>query len=247
LYVLTTLWNADKHRVIHTGALNAPKEFPTNITCDLGGFPGVSAEIRIRPGRVKNHAVAVGFRITAAPYGVPRHVHVSGEFPFGIKFGERGIGTRGLRELGWYVSQQVLERFSSFFPKPRVQALRPFHSPPPPREQGGPRIVWGAPEDTSKRFGGWKVWFDPGTWVPYPSGQFSLSAPMWHFESPEGPGAGFGIVALSLRPESLRRTALERLDESLVDEVFEYFGPSLRVVEADARGNPDGRRMLAPT
>jgi hypothetical protein len=227
LFILNAMWNIDKHRIIHAAFLQRPKELPTNVFLDAGGYAEVGISIEVADGRVKSGADALRVSIVRAPWGVPKEVDVGGDYPIAVCFGRRRIRTRGLRKIGWYISQKVLAAFAPYFPGP-TRSL-PFYELPPETPWPAQKFSTALPSDTRKRFGdGVKVWFSPGEWRLAPSGPLDETPPAWHVVRPSGIEVELPATGLSL--DDLRGRFEEFLERDVVEELWAYFEPIARVV-----------------
>lgn len=237
LFVLTELWNTDKHRVLHAASFAAPEGvLPSRVALDTGGYSGLRVAVGFSDGPIQAQAPALKLRVDSAPYGVPNEVHVEADPPVQIQFGEAGTVTRDLYRIGGFIVEHVLERFTGDF---RESARTLLHEPPLPEHfPTEPTALVVRPEETRKRFGGWKVWFDAGLFVPQFDGSVKVSEPMWHFEPASGE-PGFAVGARSIDPERLRHHAQRHIEPDVLDEIFEYFKPTRRRI--------DNRDVLAPT
>lgn len=244
LSLLTSLWNTDKHRIVHTAALSTPKRARANISLDLGGFDRVALEFIFQPGRLKNKAPAFGLRIVSAPYGSPRHVDVKGEFPIQVTFGARNIGMRRLRGIGDFICKFIFDNLRKDFPKATNEPPRDlFPTRPDPNfpdiDPTQVQAKFVPTQDTKKRFDGWKVWFTSGQFVPLPGGGgLPIIQPTWHLLR-DGESQELVCSAVGLEPAQLRLWLLEHLEPGTAEQVLRYFAPTLRIIE--------GREVFAPT
>lgn len=150
------------------------------------------------------------------------HMDVGFEAPIGMKFGKRGLTIRNLRELGWYVSQEVLRRFVSVFPQPRTDLA--FHDFPAPEPWPGQPLVVGRPGDTKRRFAGWKVWLEPGELrMPTPASLPEMGSPAWNLQSPTGLVLEIPALGLALAEFRQRLTAIVGADTA--NEIAVFFEP----------------------
>lgn len=181
LWVLSELWNTDKHRVVHAAAMSVPKEISAAVSLDCQGFPDISLEIEFKTGTVKTGAEASRHRQFMSPlFGAPDQMQVHINAPMTVRFGKRRVGVRQLRDIGLHVVE-ILDRFAVDFPKPKKPLPRPvFQLDTNPRLGRGPtqQRVEADPAMTPAVFGPWRVWFrsrplgtEPAWWFLGPNGE----------------------------------------------------------------------------
>jgi hypothetical protein len=222
LNVLHSLWNVDKHRVVHAAVMSLERP-PVHLEFRTGGYPGIKAKLTTIAGRVANGADAYNLEILEAPVGLPREMHVHVQQPSRVLFGDRKIGLTDLYMIGKFIYERVFGSLASDFgPIPS----NIFKKPPPellgiPR--GGVAVTIGEPGDDAPGFEGWRIWFELLRLDMPPGGEPESIPPSWYMKSPGG--LATPIPAVGLTEEVLRSSLGRFLSPRAVEAVFAHFRP----------------------